>query len=81
MAIEVSERLTTKTCPKCGTKNTPRDRRYVCKECGFETHRDIVGAMNIAAVEAVPRGNSAEAQGAISSALGRGGLTTPARKE
>ena len=81
LAIEVSERLTTKTCPKCGTKNTPRDRRYVCKDCGFDTHRDIVGAMNIAAVEAVSRGNSADAQGAICSALGRGGFTPSARNE
>ncbi|PRT03710.1 RNA-guided endonuclease TnpB family protein [Bacillus wiedmannii] len=37
---------TSQICPKCAEKNKARDRKYKC-QCGFETHRDIVGAMNI----------------------------------
>ncbi|WP_207645293.1 zinc ribbon domain-containing protein [Proteiniclasticum ruminis] len=33
-------------CPECGEKNKARDRKYKCS-CGFKTHRDRVGAMNI----------------------------------
>jgi putative transposase len=34
------------TCPKCSERNKAQDRKYRC-QCGFETHRDRVGAMNI----------------------------------
>uniref|UniRef100_UPI003006E9A9 transposase n=1 Tax=Bacillus sp. 2205SS5-2 TaxID=3109031 RepID=UPI003006E9A9 len=34
------------TCPNCSKKNKAKDRKYKCS-CGFETHRDKVGAMNI----------------------------------
>ncbi|MGE7947422.1 RNA-guided endonuclease TnpB family protein [Lysinibacillus sp. NPDC093688] len=37
---------TSQTCPKCSEKNKAQDRKYKCK-CGFEKHRDLVGAMNI----------------------------------
>ncbi|MCU4771187.1 RNA-guided endonuclease InsQ/TnpB family protein [Bacillus toyonensis] len=37
---------TSQTCPKCSEKNKAQDRKYKC-QCGFEKHRDIVGAMNI----------------------------------
>lgn len=37
---------TSQTCPKCSEKNRAQDRQYTCK-CGFEKHRDLVGAMNI----------------------------------
>ncbi|MFD0715255.1 RNA-guided endonuclease TnpB family protein [Paenibacillus sp. GCM10027626] len=37
---------TSQTCPKCSEKNKAQDRKYKCP-CGFETHRDRVGAMNI----------------------------------
>ena len=37
---------TSQSCPKCPKKNKAQDRRYKCS-CGFENHRDIVGAMNI----------------------------------
>ncbi|HDR3890402.1 TPA: transposase, partial [Bacillus cereus] len=37
---------TSQTCPKCSEKNKAQDRKYNCI-CGFEKHRDIVGAMNI----------------------------------
>lgn len=42
----VNPAYTSQTCPKCSEKNKARDRKYKCK-CGFEKHRDLVGAMNI----------------------------------
>jgi putative transposase len=45
----VDEHATTKTCPApaCGASNKPRGRTYVCQQCGFVGHRDVVGAVNI----------------------------------
>lgn len=42
----VNPAYTSQTCPKCSKKNKAKDRKYKCK-CGFATHRDRVGAMNI----------------------------------
>ncbi|MBU8908271.1 RNA-guided endonuclease TnpB family protein [Desertibacillus haloalkaliphilus] len=42
----VNPAYTSQTCPKCSEKNKAQDRKYRCK-CGFEKHRDLVGAMNI----------------------------------
>ena len=42
----VNPAYTSQTCPKCSEKNKAQDRKYKCK-CGFEKHRDIIGAMNI----------------------------------
>lgn len=42
----VNPAYTSQTCPKCSKKNKAQDRKYQCP-CGFETHRDIMGAMNI----------------------------------
>ncbi|EOP42096.1 RNA-guided endonuclease TnpB family protein [Bacillus cereus] len=42
----VNPAYTSQSCPKCAEKNRAQDRKYKC-QCGFETHRDIVGAMNI----------------------------------
>nr|WP_225941974.1 transposase [Sporosarcina limicola] len=42
----VNPAYTSQTCPKCTKKNKVKDRNYMCR-CGFEKHRDIVGAMNI----------------------------------
>nr|WP_225942085.1 transposase [Sporosarcina limicola] len=42
----VNPAYTSQTCPKCSKKNKVKDRNYTC-QCGFEKHRDIVGAMNI----------------------------------
>ncbi|MEK4738950.1 MULTISPECIES: RNA-guided endonuclease InsQ/TnpB family protein [Bacillus] len=42
----VNPAYTSQSCPKCAKKNRAQDRKYKCP-CGFETHRDIVGAMNI----------------------------------
>jgi len=44
--IFVNPRYTSQTCPVCGTRNHASDRKYKCP-CGFKTHRDILGAMNI----------------------------------
>ena len=44
---EISERYTSQTCPNCGHKYKPTGRNYICKECGFILHRDVVGAYNI----------------------------------
>jgi len=45
--VQISEAYTSQTCPKCGNRYKPTNRNYVCKSCGYEQHRDIVGAMNI----------------------------------
>ncbi len=42
----VGEGYTSQTCPACKTLNKPKGKNYVC-ECGYKTHRDIVGASNI----------------------------------
>ena len=34
-------------CPKCGNRKKPTNRNYHCNHCGFEYHRDGVGAINI----------------------------------
>jgi putative transposase len=49
LGIEVvleSERYTSQTCPACGKRHKPKGREYRCK-CGFQFHRDGVGAVNI----------------------------------
>jgi len=42
----VNPAYTSQICPKCGALNKAKDRLYKC-DCGFKTHRDRVGAMNI----------------------------------
>lgn len=42
----VDPKYTSQTCPECSKRNKARDRKYKCS-CGFITHRDRVGAMNI----------------------------------
>ena len=43
----VSEAYTSQTCPPCGNRKKPTNRNYKCNHCGFEYHRDGVGAINI----------------------------------
>ena len=43
---KINEAYTSQICPKCGKHNHPTGRRYKCS-CGYEQHRDIVGAINI----------------------------------
>lgn len=44
--VYVNPAYTSQTCPCCGTRNKADDRNYEC-QCGFKTHRDRVGAINI----------------------------------
>lgn len=44
--VFVDPKYTSQTCPVCGERNHAKDRKYKCP-CGFETHRDILGARNI----------------------------------
>ena len=43
----VSEAYTSQTCPQCGNRKKPTNRNYHCNPCGFEYHRDGVGAINL----------------------------------
>jgi putative transposase len=52
----VNPRYTSQKCPVCGEINKAIDRKYKCS-CGFKTHRDRVGAMNIISAPVVD-GNS-----------------------
>src|SRR6266545_3939605 len=46
----VGERGTSSTCPACRQRVAkPTGRRFHCRHCGLEGHRDLVGARNIAA--------------------------------
>ena len=44
--VQINEAYTSQTCPKCGNRQKPVNRNYICK-CGFMYHRDGVGAINI----------------------------------
>lgn len=43
----VDPKYTSQTCPSCGEKNKANGRSYFCSDCGYKTHRDLVGARNI----------------------------------
>lgn len=57
--IEVNPAYTSQTCPACGKLNQAIDRTYQCS-CGFHSHRDRVGAINIMR-QPVTGGNSLSA--------------------
>ncbi len=42
----IDEAYTSQTCPKCLNKKKPTNRNYKCP-CGFQYHRDGIGAINI----------------------------------
>lgn len=44
--IKISEAYTSQTCPHCGHRHKPNGRNYKC-QCGYQQHRDLVGAINI----------------------------------
>ena len=47
IAVElVNPAYTSQKCPICGCLNKVKDRNYVCS-CGYHSHRDVVGAINI----------------------------------
>jgi putative transposase len=41
------ESYTSKTCPQCGNQKKMKGREFICKNCSFIGHRDVVGAYNI----------------------------------
>jgi putative transposase len=45
--VLVDEHYASQTCPQCGFRHKPRGRVYICGQCGFSGHRDVVGAANI----------------------------------
>ena len=45
--IVLNEAYSSQTCPKCLKRHKPTNRNYKCSKCGFEYHRDGVGAINI----------------------------------
>ena len=56
----VDPKYTSQKCPICGEKHKVKGRSYVCGDCGFKTHRDLVGATNILKAPVVD-GNSQSA--------------------
>lgn len=44
---EIGEAHTSSTCPSCGDEVSTSARRFRCSTCGFEAHRDQVGAVAI----------------------------------
>ena len=44
--MPINPAYTSQTCPCCGKRNHANDRNYVCS-CGYHTHRDRLGAVNI----------------------------------
>lgn len=42
----VNPKYTSQICPCCGARNKAKDRTYRCN-CGYTSHRDLVGAKNI----------------------------------
>lgn len=44
---QTTEEYTSKTCPLCLQITKPKDRIFICSECGHFVDRDILGARNI----------------------------------
>ena len=42
----VDPAYTSQKCPNCGRIHHANDRKYIC-DCGFQIHRDLLGAINI----------------------------------
>ena len=42
-----TERGTSSRCPVCRHRQKPKGRNWVCRQCGFAGHRDIVGSYNM----------------------------------
>jgi len=55
----VNPKHTSQKCPICGKLNKAKDRKYQCG-CGYKTHRDRLGAMNIISATVID-GNSLSA--------------------
>lgn len=48
--VMVDEHYTSKTCPQCQHRHKPRGRNFKCPVCKFQSHRDVVGQINILSV-------------------------------
>ncbi|MBB4089894.1 RNA-guided endonuclease InsQ/TnpB family protein [Salinibacter ruber] len=46
-AYEIKEAYTSSTCPSCGEEVGTNNRRFRCSNCGYEAHRDQMGAVAI----------------------------------
>ena len=50
MLLAVPPQLTSQTCPACGhvsRDNRQSQAKFLCIDCGYENHADVVGAINI----------------------------------
>jgi len=47
--VSVPAAYTSQDCSRCGQRNKADGKQYVCAHCGFQCHRDINAAWNIAA--------------------------------
>ena len=47
MLLLSNEAYTSQECPSCRHRKKPWGRTYKCSKCGWEGHRDAVGASNI----------------------------------
>ena len=56
----IDPKYTSQECPNCGAKNKVNSRHYKCS-CGYKTHRDRLGALNIAKKKSNLYGHSADA--------------------
>ena len=81
LAVKVDAHYTSQACPHCGhtsIENRPnKGLTFVCKQCGYTLHADLVGARNVALrvllsrqewestgrLSAVPDASSDEAKG------------------
>lgn len=45
--VYVDPAYTSQRCPICGGVHHAQDRVYICPDCGYRTHRDVLGARNI----------------------------------
>ena len=45
--VSQEESYTSQTCLVCANRKKQRGREYKCKQCGFNGHRDLLGATNI----------------------------------
>jgi putative transposase len=52
MLLAVPPHNTSRICPACGPiakENRPTQAQFLCVDCGYESHADVVGAINILA--------------------------------